>query len=42
MSSSSENEEDSEAEWEELDASQREGKAAAAVVLSTVCDLCSI
>ena len=35
MSSSSENEEDSEAEWEELDASQREGKAAAALVLST-------
>ena len=39
MSSSSENEEDSEAEWEELDASQREGKAAAAVVLST-CVIC--
>ena len=40
MSSSSGNEEDSEAEWEELDASQREGEAAAAVVLST-CVICT-
>ena len=44
MSSSSGNEEDSEAdhEWEELDASQREGEAAAVVLSTCVICTCSI